>query len=93
MFALKSTLAAVKAQRDFYLDAYDRLFGEAHEEREEAARTIAALRAELATTYVRDAKGRMARHPSAAVQSLDKLRSGDLGLSGARRDRDGRVGG
>ena len=77
MFALKSTLAKVEAERDRLLHEVERLRATvaiesnkavyyAARERDKSL-TLAAARAELRATYVRDAKGRMARHPSHAL--------------------------
>lgn len=80
MFVLKSTLARVEVERNEAkaLAARRRItalsiIDENHRERTRMIGTIeglrdevAALKAELAKTYVRDAKGRIARHPSAA---------------------------
>ena len=77
MFVLKSTLAKVEAERDRLLHENERLRAivaiESNKvvyyaawERDKSL-ALAAARAELRTTYVRDAKGRMARHPSHAL--------------------------
>ena len=97
MFVLKSTLAKVEAERDCLLHENERLRAmvaiTSHKAVYYAARerdkslTLAAARAELRTTYVRDAKGRITRHPSHALAP-----SPETFASETRKDRSGKHG-
>lgn len=76
MFVRKSTHAAVIAERDEARRAVERMARQQTSDRQEINRLrgarvklrddVSDLEAQLAATYVRNAKGQIVRHPSAA---------------------------